>query len=203
MSRSVANVHSELLSLLPPGWVWPRGNQSLLAAILLAFAEELAEIEATAAAMMRETDPRAAVLCLVDFERVLGPDPCLADVAGQPTEERQRIAHSRWTARGGASIAYFLKIAEALGYDDITITEFRPFKFGLSAFGATWALGPRRNRFYWRVNVPGPRLSRFRFGAARFGADSFLRIARAESLECRLRRLKPSHTQLIFNYTGA
>lgn len=203
MSRSVEAVQRELLSLLPPGWVWPKGEDSLLAAILKAFAEGMAEIEETAEAMMRQVDPRTATICLTDFERVLGSDPCVPDQAALPVADRQKIAHSRWTARGGASRAYFTAIAGALGYD-ITIREFRPFMAGWSRAGdARWQAGTPLMRHFWRVNVPGARLSWFRAGQGRAGNDPLLKISRAEDLECRLQRQKPAHTILQFSYEGA
>ncbi len=107
------------------------------------------------------------------------------------------------TGRGGASIPYFLGLAEDLGYEGVTITEFRPFVFGWSRLGSPrWMLGPRSIRFYWMVNVPGERLTWFRFGAGVLGHDPHCAIARAEDLECRLRRWKPSHTELVFSYNG-
>lgn len=203
MSRTPEQVLAELTALLPPGWVWPRDDDALLGAILMAFARGIAELEKLAEAMMAETDPRSAILCLSDFERVLGPDKCLPGRASLPIADRQRLAHARWTARGGASIPYLLGIADKLGYEGTTIDEFRCFLFGHSRFGdPAWAFGPRQIRHYWRVGVPGARVTWFRFGRGVFGQDPHAAIARAEDLECRLRQLKHSQTELIFAYSG-
>ncbi len=136
MSRTADQVHREILSLLPLGQMKPGGTDNLIAAVLRPLAEEGALIEAQAAAMMEQIDPRTATLTLPDFERVLGPEPCVADPQALPIEARQRNAHQRWTARGGASIPYFLRLAWDRGYE-ITITEFRPFECGISRCGET------------------------------------------------------------------
>ena len=52
-----------------------------------------------------------------------------------------------------------------------------------------------------RVRVIGARLTPFRTGSSRCG-DALLKISRADDLECKLMRLKPAHTRLIFSYQG-
>jgi uncharacterized protein YmfQ (DUF2313 family) len=47
-----------------------------------------------------------------------------------------------------------------------------------------------------------PRVTYFRCRASRCG-DQLGKIARAADLECRLQRIKPAHTELIFSYDGA
>jgi uncharacterized protein YmfQ (DUF2313 family) len=97
----------------------------------------------------------------------------------------------------------------------VTIREFSPFMAGVSRCGATlmpgsqdaprWQIGSHAQRFFWRVRVPGQRLTWFRCGqdGGRAGRDTHLRIRRADDLECAIRRLAPAHTVLIFNYQGA
>ena len=60
----------------------------------------------------------------------------------------------------------------------------------------------RRERFIWKVTVHDRRLSWFRCGAgaSQCGRDPHLTIARADDLACRLRKLAPAHTQLLFDY---
>jgi uncharacterized protein YmfQ (DUF2313 family) len=59
-------------------------------------------------------------------------------------------------------------------------------------------------RFYWTVDVGATRLTWFRVGTggSQVGVDPHLRIALATDLECVLRRWKPAHTEVIFNYSG-
>ncbi len=67
-----------------------------------------------------------------------------------------------------------------------------------------YILGPDTNRFYWTVHVGRTRLTWFRCGAGggQCGVDPHLRIALATDLECVLRRWKPAHTEIIFDYSG-
>lgn len=148
-----------------------------------------------------ESDPRFTYEMLPDWERAFGlPDPCVKRTLTLP--ERRQALVNRITAEGGQSKAFFISVATLLGYS-ITIREFRPFQFGLSSFG-----GSRGNfflpsaRFYWKVTITGPRLTRFSFGASSFGRDSFLEIVRAVDLQCVFTRWKPAHTICLFNYLG-
>jgi len=67
-----------------------------------------------------------------------------------------------------------------------------------------YGLGPVENRYYWKVHVAQARLTWFRCGGGggQCGVDPHLRIALATDLECLLRRWKPAHTQIIFDYSG-
>lgn len=67
-----------------------------------------------------------------------------------------------------------------------------------------YVLGPPENRFYWTVHVGTVRLTWFRLGSGggQTGVDPHLRIAIADDLECVLRRWKPAHTEIIFDYSG-
>ena len=122
--RSEDQVLDELLSLLPPGWIWRRDRDSVIAALLTPLAGGIADVEALAEEMLREVDPRFATVCLPDFERVLGPDPCGRDTSTMSLADRRLLAHQRWTARGGASRAYFIGLAAKRGVT-ITISENR------------------------------------------------------------------------------
>ena len=65
-----------------------------------------------------------------------------------------------------------------------------------------WTLGPPEMRFVWTVYVTGVKLRWFRFGSGQFGVDPMVRIGIATDLECVIRRWKPAHTQIVFNYGG-
>lgn len=65
-----------------------------------------------------------------------------------------------------------------------------------------YMLGPDTNRFYWTVHVGLARLSWFRVNSGQVGVDPHLRIGLATDLECILRRYKPAHTDIIFDYSG-
>ncbi|MCX5497335.1 DUF2313 domain-containing protein [Kaistia dalseonensis] len=194
MSRSADTVHREMLSLLPPGWVWPRDEGSLFAALLKPAATLLAEVEATAEAMLDEVDPRTAVLCLPDFERVLGPDPCGRDPSTLRIAARQELAHQRWTARGGQSIAYFVGMAAKRGVT-ITIEEAHTSQADEMEAGDEIVNSPEE--FVWRVllTLTSP---------VEFEADSeageLLYDFELSDIECDIRRAAPAHTDVVFAY---
>jgi len=125
------------------------------------------------------------------------PDVC--SEAAQTLQERRADVVAKLTAQGGSSKAYFQALAEAMGYS-IEIDEFRPFVAGLSRCGAVLG-GAHAVRHIWRVRVTGPRFTPFRAGASQCG-DLLGKIARADDLECKLKRLKPAHTNLIVSYEG-
>lgn len=199
MSRSADDAHGELTSLLPTGWIWPRqSDDSLLHAVLKPAATLVSEIEATAEAMMEEIDPRTAYHTLGDFERVLGPDPCGRDPATMTVAERQLLAHQRWTARGGQSIAYYTELAARRGVA-IHIEEFRICRAGVMRAGDLLINHPEQ--FTWLVRLQLGTFQIFRAGAS--VAGDLLYEIDLDGIECDLRRLAPEHTQIVFHYLPA
>ncbi|WP_080583362.1 YmfQ family protein [Bradyrhizobium elkanii] len=65
-----------------------------------------------------------------------------------------------------------------------------------------YGLGPDTIRHYWTVHVHQARLTWFRCSGGQCGVDPHLRIGLATDLECLLRRWKPAHTEIIFDYSG-
>lgn len=197
MSRSQASILQSLIGKLPRGFALSnRGG--VLDTILDAIAKLLASSENDAEQLMSEIDPRTANALLPDFERVLGPDPCGRDLGSQTLQQRQRRAHQRWIAQGGASIPYFIKLAESLGHT-IEIEEFWPSKAG--GLRAGQPLIAEGEQFTWRVKMQ--LISEWLFRAGVNQAGQPLGGIEISDLECELRRLKPAHTQLVFTYIGA
>jgi uncharacterized protein YmfQ (DUF2313 family) len=65
-----------------------------------------------------------------------------------------------------------------------------------------YGLGPLENRYYWSVHVADAKLTWFRVTSGQCGVDPHLRIGIAEDLECLLDKLKPGHTDIIYDYSG-
>lgn len=190
----------QLQALLPPGDAWPRRNNARLTTLLDALDEELNRVADRALDVVDESDPRATLELLADWERVCGlPDTCSSGLATTLQERRSAVV-AKLTSVGGASRAYFIALAADMGYE-IEIDEFRPFVTGLSRCGDQLN-GGHAVRYQWRVRVVGPRYTPFRTGVSQCG-DSLGKISRAEDLECKLKRLKPAHTNLIVSYEGA
>lgn len=176
---TAADYLSLLQALLPPGKAWTRDPDAVLTALLVALAAELARVDARVDALQNETDPRTVGELLEEWETVFGlPDTCTGQL---PTLAQRRMAlHGRVTAVGGASPAYFIAVAAAVGYT-VTIDEqvdADPYK--------------------WRVNAPATTVTEFRAGSGRAGEP--LRSWGNQLLECAIIRLCPAHTQVIFAY---
>lgn len=202
MSRSIDEVQDGILANAPTGWVWPHvaagASESLFEALFKPLASGLSALEATAEAMMEEIDPRTANLLLPDFERVLGPDPCGRDPSTMSLEQRRTLAHQRWTARGGASIPYFIGLAAKRGVA-ITISENRVSYAGELVAGEELVETPQQ--FIWTVNLA--LLGETLFAVDDGQAGDRLYDLILSDVECDIRRLKPAHTEVVFNYEEA
>ncbi|BCP53771.1 hypothetical protein K32_23880 [Kaistia sp. 32K] len=212
LKRDAADYAEALAALLPVGAAWPRQADKVLMKLVDGMAVEWARIDNRGADLLnREVDPRTATEMLDAWEAAFRlPDPCNSET--MTVEQRQAALVARMTALGAQSRAYFTRLAESLGYP-ITITEYSPYMAGVSECGDTrattaddspsrWQLGDQTIRFYWTVHVRGNRLSWFRAGSGEAGVDHHLEFSAATDLECVLRRWKPAHTELIFDYSG-
>lgn len=222
--RSGLDYAHALAQLLPRGVAWSRDPNDLVMRVVRALAQIWGSpgvdsasdlpgtsqiVDARAGDLLeRESDPRATVELLPDWERNWGlPDPCFAEA--QTIGERQAMLVLKMTMIGAQSREFFIGIAEWLGYT-ITITEYAPFMAGVSQAGDTrdaqgdyrWQIGPPEMRFFWTVHVGASRLTWFRAAAGEAGVDPHLRIRLATDLECLLRRWKPAHTDLVFDYSS-
>ena len=190
--REPATILRGLLDQLPSGWAWTREPDSITGRVLTPLAAEASRFEGRAEALLAEATPSTTVELLGDYERVLGPDPCLG-ATHATFDERRLSVHMRWTARGGASRQHMVELAAALGYL-ITIEEFRPSRAG--RFRAGQRIAPERVQFTWRVTLPRTRAVRFRAGRSRAG-DRLLTFG-IPWLQCVLTRAAPVHTNLVF-----
>ncbi len=189
-----------LQALLPPGPALSRDPAANLTALLAAFADLLAPVDAAFNALYDEADPRTTLALLPDWERVAAlPDPIIGD-AYQSVEERRDWLLTRLTAVGGQSIAYFVGVAQALGAA-VTVTEFQPWGCGLGECGADQIGADDSIFLQWQVNMPSPPVYFFQCGLSEVGADP-LGYCRTGVVEALFRRYKPVQTTLIFNYGG-
>jgi uncharacterized protein YmfQ (DUF2313 family) len=201
IARDRDAILAEALAIDPPGWLMPE-DDGVYAAILGAFAQGVAKLEELAAQLLDEIDPRTALYCLPDYERVLGPDPCRPDGAALTLEARRMSAHQRWTARGGASIAYFISLAARRGVT-IAITE----QVASTAFDTEGAVAGDElvmppEQYAWTVHVPAP-IDEFFAIAGDAQAGDLLYDFTLSDIECDIRRRAPAHTLVAFDYSGA
>lgn len=202
-------------ALLPTGPAWPRDYDGVLMRLVAGLAAYWGDpVDKRAADLLtRESDPRATLELLSDWERAWGlPDPCVAEPL--TIADRQIALVTKMTMLGAQSRAFFESLAGVLGYT-VRIREYAPVMAGVTEVGDTagthgmtfpemrWELGPPENRFFWTVQVDNVRLTWFTVGGAggECGIDPLLRIGVATDLECLIRRWKPAHTDVVFDYT--
>jgi len=188
---------AQLQALLPPGDAWPRHPDAALTQLLDALAAELTRIDARADDLLDEADPRSTAELLTDWERVTGlPDPCVGDLADQTIEGRRERVAQRLTSRGGQSRAFFIAMAEALGYAPVTITEFRSFTCNSYC---DEGLDPDPWRYVWRINAPAVTIEEM---SCESSCNEAIRTWGNEVLECVINRFRPAHTHVLFGYGG-
>lgn len=187
----------QLSALLPMGLPWPREPESVLQRLLLAWADELARVEARAWGLLVEADPRFTTELLPDWERAYGlPDPCLGDTA-QTREQRLAALLDRITDPGRQRPADYLAIAAALGIT-ATLIEYHPERDGDAddqpIRGPAWA-------YTWELRCVAAAAPVFEtvLDDDDIPLSTWIGVP---ALECLLRRLKPAHTCLIISYEG-
>jgi uncharacterized protein YmfQ (DUF2313 family) len=198
--RSGDDFSEALAALLPTGAAWPRDPTDVLLQFIAGLGQIWGDVAARADTLLtKETDPRLTIEMLPDWERAFGlPDDCLGPA---PTIDARRVRlMQRMTMFGGQSRAFFIALALTLGYA-ISISEFSPFMCGVASCGDDqWQIGPSEIRFYWIVHVADVPIWWFRAAVGESGKDHLAEWAVLIDLECLIRRYKPAHTQVIFDY---
>ena len=188
---------ANMLDKQPLGFAWTRAADSNWARVFTPASAEQVLFEEAAEAQLPEATPSTANELLADYERVLGPDPCLGPTPAT-LQQRRQSAHARWTEQGGASRQHYIDLAAKLGYA-ITIEEFKPSQAGQLRAGMR--LAPVGVRFTWRVHAPVATPVYFRAGSSTAGQR--LTTAAIPWLECNLRRRSPAHTTMIMDFDGS
>lgn len=193
--KTTSDFARQMKALLPAGAAWQSllDPASVFCAVLAGLSVEFARFDQWVDLLTRELDPATAIETLNDWEQLLGlPDGCLQATTIQ---ERQLLAKTRYIATGGSSKAYFLELADSLGYS-ISIEEYRPFRLGRSGVGSPFNTGDKP--FTWKVTSAGIPSYLFRLGRSTLG-DPFMSPANT-LIECLFNRLKPAHTRIEYVY---
>lgn len=173
-----------LQALMPPGQAWTRSRNSVQAAVLRALAQGYRQSDADALSLLRGAFPQTADDFLPEWELTLGlPDPCI-HASDEGVEARRRAIVAKLTSVGALSRRYFEGVALALGFT-VIITEYRPFRAGMS--GAGQPLNHGDWRFTWGVTVVSPPVTPDNYDAY-------------QQMVCTLTKQSPSETLLIFNH---
>jgi len=179
---------------LPTGLAWPRRGNSVLMRLLSGLSSGYSAIDRCLIRLTRELDPRSTSILLDDWERFAGlPDACSLD--GATESERRAAVVAKIAATGGASADYFIAIAAALGYRGATVTESQVARYGRARFGERYQGIAWRHVWHMNIPVQGSTPARF---TDRYGIR--YRQSSNTVLECRIVKLKPSHTKVIFHY---
>jgi len=191
------NAHADLLKLLLPPVAYDRTGKQL-SDELAAEGAQLDRFAAMVQEILAETDPRTTSYLLADWERVYGlPDEC-----SQPAEtiidRRLRLA-SKVAETGGISKTYFLQLATALGYQNISITSFKPTSCESPCDAP---LMDESFRFLWQVNVPGQQTVH-RIAGCDSSCEDPLEAYKQGPLECLFNKLQPAEAIIQFNYGGS
>lgn len=178
-----------LLSLRPTGPAWPQDDD-----FLRAIADSLTRAHQRSLTLVEEADPRTTVELLAAWERNAGlPDPCSGPA--ETLRGRRAVLVQRLTSRGGQSRAFYIALAEALGYR-IRIFEYQPARAGVACagdpmYGQDWS-------FVWRIHAPSTTIAYARAG--QMAAGEPLASWGNTLLQCVIARTAPAHTLPIFSF---
>lgn len=186
--------HADVLKLcLPPVSYDP--TDPILVAELEAEGKQLDAAQQSADQLLAEMHPSTATVSLPDWERVYGlPDPCVT--IAHSIDQRRAALNSKANAKGGQSIAYFVGLAAIMGYPGATVDEF-PMATCNSDCNAE--LNSEDDGFFWRLNLPAATGGVFQ-ATCNSDCNSPLQSWGDEALECRIRKLRPAHTTVLFAY---
>ncbi len=198
MSRYSVNEYTAALqALMPGGLVWPKISDGVQTSTLRALARSYQRSDEDARDLLDAAFPSTATAMLPEWEATLGlPDLCAIGEIDSIIQ-RQRAVVSKLFGIGGQSVAYFIRIAEALGYT-ISITQYRQACAGMSVCGD--ALNGDEWPFTWLITAPETTVNYAQCGLTYCGDP--LRSWGNKQLECRLTVLNPSHTILKFGYVN-
>lgn len=196
MGLAASDYLQSMQASLPKGKAWARDALARLTQLLSGWAIEFARVDKRLEDALNEADPRTTVEKLSDWETLAGlPDPCVT--ADQTLEERRIALATKLQLQGDQRPAYFIQIAEDMGYVGATIEEFEPFMCGMS--GAGDPIWTEDDRFTWVLNLPSNvAVTYFRAGESSSG--DALQSWGDQMIECRINHYKPAHTTAIFAY---
>lgn len=166
-----------LRRLMPRGLLWPEEPDTVQTSVLRALARSFQRTDAAAMTLLSGTLPGSPTTMLPEWEATLGlPDPC----AGTNPTIAQRLdqVRGRFVGAGGQSRQHFIDFAAALGFD-ISITNYAPFRVGISTAGNPVAGDDVT--FVWGVTV-----------------NAITGDLPVDVLKCELEAVQPAEGTLIF-----
>ncbi|MBW6402024.1 DUF2313 domain-containing protein [Roseomonas sp. HJA6] len=196
MSRSTDDMLHELLAELPPGDALPAEPGSVVGRFFRPIAVELADFEALRERLIAQISPANAQELLEDYERILGPDPCRADVSSLSIDERQRRAELRWNGPSTDLGPDALVDAAATLGVTITVETFAPGVCGVGECGDE--LSDEDEVYGWWVHAPVYSLIDGECGGSECGDP--INDFTGPDLDCPLAQFVPPHRFLRISY---
>lgn len=158
--------------------------------LLSAFGAELDRLELRARDLREEGDPRTTAEMLPDWERIL------KIAAFGSFIQRERTAAALYAMRGGQSVAYLVRVAQAIGYS-ATISEYPAFV--PPPLGGQ-ELTEEQKKFCFRVSVQDASTVVFTVGM-KIGQPLRLYGVDSVDLKAMIAALKPAHTYAALAFT--
>lgn len=163
--------------LLPRGRAWPQDSGTVQEAARLAIGKTFERSDGAANMLIETSLPGTLTPLLPEWEATLGlPDPCAG--AAPTFAQRCDQVRGRFVNAGGQSRQHFIDFAAALGFE-ITITNYAPFRVGLSPAGN--AVAGDEVTFVWGVTIV-----------------SITGDLPVDVLKCELEAVQPAEGTLIF-----
>lgn len=185
--------HRDLLARLLPPQSYNAGAEHI-AVSLHAEGAEFDRILADSAIALGALRPFVYQQWISDWERVYGlPAQCTRE--GQLLQERIQLLALAFTERAGISIAWLKRYAALAGYE-ISISEYQPFRAGVSCAGDILSNGP----WVYAFLVTALGQPERPFVAGQSCAGDYLRVWGDSTLECIIKKYKPAHSVPLFAY---
>ena len=189
---------NQLKALLPPGPAWPRGDStSMLALLIETWATEFARVDARAAALIAEADPRFCQETFQDWLAQWGlPDECTKLWAHLNTTTLRTLLLQKVTGIGGQTPQFFFDLAGMFGYV-IEIDEYRSYTVIADTLDV---LADELWPSTWEVNVLQSAGTKMTYHEVTGGVEEPLAWWGDALIECLIRKYAPAHTQVSFSY---
>lgn len=185
----------EIKNLLPTGIAWNYDEGSNTDLLIKSLEQELERSEHAGVDIFYNVLPDTTTSLLEDWERVCGlPESCTQFVEFNFEERRNNVV-AKLNETGGQSRAYYLNIADKLGYEDAEIIEYEPTRIGDDI---TNALYDESWVFVWDLVNGGVKITEAAIGISAIGDP--LRRWGNEALECSISKNAPAHTLVRFIY---
>lgn len=198
--------------MLPKGRLWNPKEQPVFLKLIQSSMQELCRVDDRVKQMFLEVDTRTADETMDQWENVLGiPDECTPE--GQSLSERRVQVTQKLTNIGGLSKTFYEFIGLQLGFT-ITVTNWLNFVAGRARAGdpltnyfnrhfvagslAGTFLAEIGWRYYFNVEMPITAASHFVAGSV---AGTPLFVFSTELIECTMKKLKPAHAGVTFNFS--